>query len=327
VKHIRQYAVVSVRSLTLSAALFSLGASSVLAQIPRGPNGLYRSGYPRSGYPQHSQAVPDGSYLRVLPPEHLQPMTPGSLLIEQGFRYMRATSPNPNTFMYGRWNPRVEVVTPPPAYYVPPVYPYPYPYGGGGYGYPYGGYPPVVLQQEVIILQDRMAEINRNAGRGQLPAGRSQAPGSEVRGGRREAGEGIRPTRAANESLSDALDDIRKAWLNGDFERLKARIKSEGDVRIYLKGEYKYSIPGKDFAAALKDAMTHIDTTAFELDRPRSEEAGRVTVTGKHTFLDATKQKQETYISYTLERVSGRWKIIEAGSSSTPLLKQDSKQE
>ncbi|HEU4751593.1 MAG TPA: hypothetical protein VFU47_00715, partial [Armatimonadota bacterium] len=138
--------------------------------------------------------------------------------------------------------------------------------------------------------------------------------------GRREGGFYL-GNRKESESLSDALDDIRKAWLNGDVERIRSRFKAETKIRIYPKGEYKYSVESRDFSAMIQDAMKRIDTIAFEFDRPQSEDPNRAFVTGKHTFVDADQQRQTTYISYTLERLDGRWYITGAGSSSSPIAK------
>jgi hypothetical protein len=87
-----------------------------------------------------------------------EPLMPNSLgLLERDFQRMRATSPNPDKFMGGRWNPRYQTIQPPIQYqpgcrhhhgcsHRQPVRIQPYPYSNGGYGtYPsgigYGAYP------------------------------------------------------------------------------------------------------------------------------------------------------------------------------------------
>jgi hypothetical protein len=249
-------------------------------------------------------------------------------LLEEDFQRMRATSPNPNNFQHGRWNPQYQKIYP---NRYGQYYPNPYPpyygggyYGGGYYPYPYYGNPyfptggiyggmlgsgiggyfgynlqPQTVEREVVIIREPRTDV--------------PAPN--------------RPERTPDdfylknpnaETIATALDDIRKAWLNGDVERLRARFKSDGRVRVYPRGEYKYSVEGKDFMAMLADAMKTIDTIAFEFDAPRPEEGGRVFVTGKHTFTDGEKKRQTTYISYVLERSGNRWVITEAGSANSP---------
>ncbi|HEU4754918.1 MAG TPA: hypothetical protein VFU47_17555, partial [Armatimonadota bacterium] len=65
------------------------------------------------------------------------PLGPNSLgLLEQDFQLMRRTSPNPNNFMGGRWNPGRQVIQPNNFTFFPggfvggfyPYYPYAYPY-------------------------------------------------------------------------------------------------------------------------------------------------------------------------------------------------------
>src|SRR5262249_32669098 len=111
--------------------------------------------------------------------------------------------------------------------------------------------------------------------------------------------------------------------LNGDFERLKARIRDSGKVRIYLRGKYKYSISAGDFAQMTHDAMSRIDTTSFELNAPEHPEGDHAFVSGKHAYKDPAGEKQEGFVSYVLQRDGGRWKIVEAGSSSTAIAKHE----
>jgi len=291
----------------ITIVAFGLGLLTVAAATP--------PAQAQSNRPRHGVVVP-------APRIYTSPTTP---LIEEGFRRLRSGSRNPDNYLGGRYNPEYITIYPPrynnngggwgggwygyPGYGYYGGYPYGYGYPAYGNGYPYGyGYglpgqplPQVPLQRDVIVQREAPRDVQPE----QRP--RDNGDGFYLGG------------RAANESISDALDDIRKAWLNGDVNRLKARLKSDGKVRVYLKGEYKYSMDNREFAALVKDAMTRFDTIAFELDRPQSEEAGRAFVTGKHTYTDADKTKQEVYVSYGLQRVDGKWLIVEAGSSATPV--------
>ena len=257
------------------------------------------------------------------PPPLLGPNSLG--LIEQGFQVMRGTSHAPDQFLYGRWNPQYQTIRPPVhhqggggggGYYYPPNYGYypSYPYGYQQYnGFNPYGYQQPVIQREVIIYNNGAAP-NAGYGGGAAPVqpqqGTQPAP-------RPMDGDFYLRDSGRQETLSAALDDIRKAWLNGDFGRFQARVREEGSLRIFVSGEFKYAVEGKAFTGMIKDAMAKIDTLAFEFDRPRADEPGRASVTGRHTFLDGDKQKQTTQISYTLEPVGGRWKIVEAGSAPT----------
>jgi hypothetical protein len=263
-------------------------------------------------------------------------MTYPEWLIYQDFQRMRATSPNPNNFLGGKYNPQYRTVYPPTIQVYPPGDGYGYglygSFGGpglyGNFGYGGGG---SYVQRDTYIYREGGGQIDPRGG-GQV------APRTGTRGagtGSRTGGEAAPPEeradtgsgsgdfylkgKGAGESISDALDDLRKAWLNGDFDRLKARFKADGKVRIFPKGEFKYTVPSQEFLDILKDAMTKLDTIAFELNRPTSDAKGRVFVAGKHTYVDDAKAKHETYISYGLDRIDGRWTIVEAGSASDPI--------
>jgi hypothetical protein len=254
---------------------------------------------------------PPPQIIEVPPP----PLGPRSLgLLEQDFQRMRATSPNPNNFHYGRWNPQFQTIQPRsggffgggffygyPGYIGYPAYPV-YPYGGYPYGAGYGyyGQPPVVQRDIIVIPQPQPRQEERP--RVEPP----RAPED-------------RPQPAQQESITDALDDIRKAWLNGDLERVRARLTAGSRVRLYPNGDYRYAVDAAEFGSMLQNAMKSIDTISFEFDRPKSEEAGRAFVTGKHVYVDAENSRRTTYVSYTLQRVDGRWKIVEAGSSADPI--------
>lgn len=292
----------------------------------------------QSALPQfHGRPNQPKPFLRELPPEPLGPNSLG--LLEREFQYMRRTAPYPDKFLYGRWNPRYELVTPPVTtipsgggYYYPgtPYYgggyyngyvnPYGYPYGAGGYGFVPNGVPGAVAQQEVAIIQDRARGLQQSGALREAP--RTASPARDERtGSKGQLDDFYLGGSKQSETISDAMDDIRKAWLNGDVARLNARFKSEGKVRVYPQGNYKYTVEAKEFTSMLKDAMTKIDTIGFEFDRPKSEETGHVLITGVHTFVDADKEKRTTYVSYGLERTGGKWLITEAGSSAAPIVK------
>lgn len=264
-----------------------------------------------------------------LPPPALGPSSLG--LLEQDFQQMRRTSPNPDSFMGGRWNPRFQTIVPNSGFgggtwWVPyggwGYYPYGGYYGGGiylgggypygvygggygGYGGGYGGY------NNYNYNVNPPAVVLPPAASGAAPA--TPAPTAPTSPPARDD---YYLRRGAEESLSDALDDIRKAWLNGDAARLQARVAPDTGVRVSSNGQYRYTMTGAEFSTMLRSAMKRIDTVAFELDRPKSTERGRVTVTGKHTYLDRDKRRQTVSISYTLEQINGRWLITGAGSTT-----------
>src|SRR4051812_31197563 len=120
----RSKGVVEVKRTLLAGV--ALAATLLPVPLPARAQGAFpRRPYPGVAQPNtapgavpRSGALPPGSYLREVPPLPLQPNSLG--LLERDFQQMRATSPNPNAFLYGRWNPGYEVVTPSPGgYYTP----------------------------------------------------------------------------------------------------------------------------------------------------------------------------------------------------------------
>jgi hypothetical protein len=301
------------------AGLLSVGAIvSVLGGLATGPAEAqgggpirFRSGLGRSfGGPLPNETNPP----------LFSPFSSGTL--ERNFAIMRATSPNPGAFMGGQLNPQRSRFRggsfrggfSDGGFFGGGFY------GGGfygdslyslGYGFPYygngyygGGFPPYVPQERVIIIQREIV----------VPRETKQGDSDYY----------LTPRESrASESLADAVEDIRKAWLNGDFERLKARIRDDGKVRIYLRGKYKYSISAGDFGQMTRDAMSRIDTSSFELNAPQRLEDGRAFVSGKHVYRDPDGEKREVFVSYVLERDGGRWKIVEAGSGSAAITKHE----
>jgi len=306
--------------------------SAALPAAAQGPRQSTRSSNRGS---TQNQVIPPGSSVIVpVPPRTI--WNPAEALVERDFMWMRSTAKDPNNFLYGKYNPGYQVVTPGPI-----IQPYPYPtypnpgyyYGpqvfpnplltnrfGYGYGYNYGSN---IQQRELIIIRDPSVYS------AQQPS--TEAPRPERQPERKPAPRSSETLKedfylgdkGRTEALPDALDDVRKAWLNGDFERLRGRFKADGAVRIFPTGKFKYSVATGEFLNVVKDAMTRIDTVAFEFDRPKSEEAGRAFVSGKHTFLDSEKKRQETFVSYSFQRIEGKWLIVEAGSSSSPITKHE----
>lgn len=230
-----------------------------------------------------------------------------------------------------------------------PVYvPYPV-YGGYGLGYPgyyasanFGGLGVAVglpATQQVVI--DRRVYV--------VPQGATDAPlASPDRGGTRAnggsqndgqlrpvppsdsapaapKGDGFYLTRpGAAEALGDALKDIRRAWLNGDYLRLKDRFTSPSGIRLFPGGKYTSTMTAADFGKMTRDALQAIETTAFELEPATMSSPDRAFVAGKHTFAASPpdggpKRAASVFISYTLELKDGLWRITEAGSSSEPI--------
>lgn len=252
-------------------------------------------------------------------------------LIDRNFRIMRRTSPFPNQFAGGMFNRRP--FFPPfgaaPFGFFSPTFGA-FSYGGYAFDYGpsiYGGYVPSVYSlygswYPPYLPQDRVYIIEREV----VPQPAPPAP--QPRDQESKAA-GDKPTSAddgeyylsprSGETLDDALAAIRQAWMNGDYGRLKSRLADKGRVRIFLKGKYKYAVDASDFSQMTQDAMKRIDTISFTLDRVKRLSDDRAFASGEHVYYDPDHVKHEVYVSYGLIKEDGRWRIVEAGSSTEPI--------
>jgi hypothetical protein len=261
---------------------------------------------------------------------------------------MRNTSPFPNQFAGGIFNPRPFVRRSGFGSFFSCPFFGDFCYGGYAFGYGsgygsgfYGGYVPSVysaygawypqylpLERVYIIERERVRDYDDED---RAPRARAQEEdGDRPERSRTSDGEyylspaprserGEKAAPAGGESLEDAAASIKAAWMNGDHERLLNRIGDKGKVRVYLKGKYKYSVDAADFGQMSRDAMSRIDTVSFTLDRIQRRGDDHAFVSGKHVYRDPERQKHEVYVSYGLVKEGGRWKIVEAGSSTEPV--------
>jgi hypothetical protein len=263
-------------------------------------------------------------------------------LIDANIAQMRRTSPYPNRYGILGFN-------------RPPVFRRPGTVGYGGFSYPwysdfysfgfgfgsaplyYGGFVPSIYSYygswyPQYLPQERVYIIEREVPRNRDDRDDRAEPRREERSERSDRAAPANPPTSwvpgegdyylaprSGETLEDAVADIHRAWMNGDFARFKARTREEGKVRVYLKGKYKYSVDAADFGQMTRDAMTRVDTISFALDPVKRRDENHAFVSGKHVYYDPDHQKHEVYVSYGLVREGGHWRIAEAGSSSEPI--------
>ncbi|GIV05754.1 MAG: hypothetical protein KatS3mg016_1329 [Fimbriimonadales bacterium] len=116
------------------------------------------------------------------------------------------------------------------------------------------------------------------------------------------------------------LSDLRAAWMLRDPSFLERYIRPNSYIAIYLDGQYSYSLPAQDYIEMTRDAIRAVKTEQIRFDRITKRGETQIVVRGEHQYLDeATGVRRVVYISYTFERVEGRWYLIEAGSSANRL--------
>ncbi len=116
------------------------------------------------------------------------------------------------------------------------------------------------------------------------------------------------------------LSDLRAAWMLRDPSFIERHIRPNSYIAIYLDGQYAYSLPAQDYIEMTRDAIRAVKTEQIRFDRVAKRGETQLVVRGEHQYIDeATGVRRVVYISYTFERVDGRWYLIEAGSSANRL--------
>ncbi len=114
--------------------------------------------------------------------------------------------------------------------------------------------------------------------------------------------------------------DLRSAWMLRDISFIERYVRPNGYIAVYLEGRYAYSLPSEDYIEMTRDALRVIKTESIRFTQVARRGDTQLVARGEHRYIDdVTGQPKLVYISYTFERVEGRWYLIEVGSSSRPI--------
>ncbi len=116
-----------------------------------------------------------------------------------------------------------------------------------------------------------------------------------------------------------SLNDIRRAWFDGDISTFAYHLTDDVDIRVYFDGEYEYSTTTEDYYAMTADAMSTTQTVSLDFDDPIWLSTNEFFVTGRHMFYDPNDERQTVYVSYRLRKLGGEWYIVSVGSSLDPI--------
>ena len=117
-------------------------------------------------------------------------------------------------------------------------------------------------------------------------------------------------------SLKETLEDIRDAWVHGEFDLLLRHVRSEGKIHVTLRGKYVYSLTPEDYRDMTKDAVENTDTKSFEWVRTEKLSDDEVIAKARHEFADKDGERRTVYASYRLKEDHGVWWIVGVGSSN-----------
>ncbi|MGQ9525448.1 MAG: hypothetical protein ACUVTZ_11505 [Armatimonadota bacterium] len=117
-------------------------------------------------------------------------------------------------------------------------------------------------------------------------------------------------------SLKETLDDIRDAWVHGEFDLLLRHLHSEGKIHVSIRGKYAYSLTPEDYRDMTKDAVENTDTKSFEWVRTEKLSDDEVIAKARHEFLDKDGERRTVYATYRLKQDHGVWWIVGVGTSN-----------
>jgi len=121
---------------------------------------------------------------------------------------------------------------------------------------------------------------------------------------------------------SQAIGDVRRAWLDSDVGPLSRHLTDQLDIRVYFDGEYSYTASTEDFYAMTLDTLATTQTVAMDFDEPVWVSSREVFYTGRQVFYDPDGQRQTVYLSFRLRQLGSEWYVVAVGTSLEPIRHQ-----
>lgn len=130
-----------------------------------------------------------------------------------------------------------------------------------------------------------------------------------------------RPDRYNNDrwgqrnDLDYAIEDIVASFEEGDRRAISRLIPRNGNVHIYMDGQYRYSLGPDDFYDLYYDGIDNVRTRNYEIVSARFDGRDRARVEARHEFIDPWNRRALVNHYYILERERGNFVIREFGTS------------
>ena len=123
----------------------------------------------------------------------------------------------------------------------------------------------------------------------------------------------------SGDSIDDVVRDLQDAWYNGDAGKLSGRLDRNDQVRIYFDQDYAYTLPSDDYYEMTLDTIATAQTDRLDFNTAKYLGRGMAFISGRQSYTDADGQAQTVYLSFTLRKEGGTWKIVAAGTSDDPI--------
>ncbi|MDQ2985816.1 MAG: hypothetical protein M3R13_03730 [Armatimonadota bacterium] len=115
--------------------------------------------------------------------------------------------------------------------------------------------------------------------------------------------------------LDRSLSDLKDAFIYRDYRSLDRLVSNGGRVEIFIDGEYVYSLDSGDYYDITADLIYSVETTDFDVVDVRRLQGNRgYLATARHEFIDSWGERQETYLTFTLQPGDGGYVITQAGT-------------
>lgn len=115
-------------------------------------------------------------------------------------------------------------------------------------------------------------------------------------------------------SLDYVIDDLIRAFENGDRQSLGRLIPRYGRINIAIDGQYAYSVDSNDFYDMMLDLTESTRTDRYQILDVRTY--GReAQILAEHDYTDASGRRETMYHTYRLEQDRGGYTIRDFGSS------------
>jgi len=118
---------------------------------------------------------------------------------------------------------------------------------------------------------------------------------------------------------TQAIRDIRRAWLDSDIELLARHLTDQLDIQVYFDGEYSYTTETSDFYEMSLDTLATTQTVAMDLKDPIWLSSREVFYTGRQVFYDPEGDRQVVYVSFRLRQLGSEWYLVAVGTSLDPI--------
>lgn len=116
--------------------------------------------------------------------------------------------------------------------------------------------------------------------------------------------------------LDYALDDIVRSFEDQDHRSMDRLVPRDGNVAVFMDGEYRYSLKADDFYDLFQDGTANVHTDRYEIVDVRTFGSDRVRVQARQQYTDPWGHDTVVYHTYYLERDGRDFVIRQFGVNS-----------